>query len=113
MINNPFTSAIWKRAALIVPVLLLSLFSSRGQSQTATDSILVKGVIVSETNTPLSNITIGIEGSHQMPIVTNEAGEFSIKSSGVRNWLIISPVSNYKNKRVFLGHRKELGLFPD
>ena len=111
MINNPFTPANWKRAALIVPVLLLSLFSSHGQSQTAKDSISVKGVIVSETNTPLSNITISIEGSYQMPVVTNEAGEFNIKSSVGNNWLMISPVSDYKTKRVFLGHRKELKVY--
>ena len=111
MINNPFTSAIWKRAALIVPVLLLSLFSSQGQSQTAKDSIVVKGVIVSETNTPLSNVSISIEGSYQMPVVTNEAGEFNIKTSPGSNWLMISAVSDYKSKRVFLGHRKELKVY--
>lgn len=111
MINNPFTSAIWKRAALIVPVLLLSLFSSQGQSQTAKDSIIVKGVIVSETNTPLSNVSISIEGSYQMPVVTNEAGEFNIKTSPGSNWLMISPVSDYKTKRVFLGNRKELKVY--
>lgn len=111
MINNLFTPANWKRAALSVPVLLLSLFSSQGQSQTAKDSISVKGVIVSETNTPMSNISISIEGSYQMPVVTNEAGEFNIKSSVGNNWLMISPVSDYKTKRVFLGNRKELKVY--
>lgn len=111
MIKNLFTTANWKRAALIVPVLLLSLFSSRAQSQMAKDSILVKGVIVSGTNTPLSNITVSIEGSYQLPAVTNEAGEFSIKSSSGNNWLIISPVSDYKVKRVFLNNRKDLKVF--
>ena len=111
MIKNLFTTANWKRASLIVPVLLLSLFSSRGQSQTANDSIFVKGVIVSETNIPLSNITISIEGSYQMPVVTNDAGEFNIKLGAGNNWLIISPVSDYKTKRVFLGHRTALKVY--
>lgn len=111
MIKNLFTDANWKKAALVIPVLLLSLFSSQAQSTMAKDSILVKGVIVSGTNTPLSNITISIEGSGQMPAVSNEAGEFSIKSSAGNNWLIISPVSDYKTKRVFLNNRHDLKVY--
>jgi len=111
MINNLFTTANWKKAALIVPVLLLSLFLSKAQGQMTNDSILIKGVIVSGTNTPVSNITISIEGSSQLPVVTNDAGEFSIKSSAGDNWLNISPVSEYKNKRVFLNNRTELKVF--
>lgn len=111
MINNLFTIAPWKRAVLIVSVLLLSLSSSQAQNKLAQDSILVKGVIVSGTNTPLSNITISIEGSGQMPVVTNESGEFSIKSSGGNNWLIISPVSDFKVRRVFLNSRTQLKVY--
>jgi TonB-linked SusC/RagA family outer membrane protein len=111
MINNLFTIAPWKRAVLVVSVLLLSLYSSQAQDKLAQDSILVKGVIVSGTNTPLSNVTISIEGSRQMPVVTNEAGEFSIKSSVGNNWLIISPVSDYKVRRVFLNSRTQLKVY--
>ena len=111
MINNLFTTANWKKAALVVPVLLLSIWSSQAQGQMANDSILVKGVIVSGTNTPLSNVTVSIEGSYQMPVVTNEAGEFNIKSASGNNWLIISPVSDYKTKRIFLGKQNELKVF--
>lgn len=111
MIKNLFTDANWKRAALVVSVLLFSLFSSQAQSPTTNDSILVKGVVVSGTNTPLSNITISIEGSRQMPAVTNEAGEFTIKSSAGNNWLIISPVSDFKTTRVFLNNRRQLKVY--
>ena len=111
MINNLFTNANWKKATLIVPVLLLSLFSSQAQDQLAKDSILVQGVVVSGTNTPVSNITISIEGSSQVPVVTNDAGEFSIKSSAGNNWLVVSPVSDYKTKRVFLNNRNSLKVF--
>ncbi|MBA4409660.1 MAG: hypothetical protein C0397_09585 [Odoribacter sp.] len=111
MINNPFTIATWKSAALIIPVILLSFMTTHAQNTNAQDSIPVKGVIVSETDTPLPNITISVEGSRQMPVVTNEAGEFTIKSNSGNNWLIISPVSDYKTKRVFLSDRKELKVF--
>lgn len=111
MINNLFTIAPWKKAFLIVPVLLISYFSSQAQSNIAQDSILVKGVVVSGTNTPLSNITISIEGSGQLPAVTNDAGEFSIKSSSGDNWITISPVSDFKTKRIFLNNRNSLKVY--
>jgi len=111
MINNLFAIAPWKKAVLIIPVLLLSLFSSQAQTKLAQDSILVKGVIVSGTNTPISNITISIDGSNQQPVVTNDAGEFSIKSSAGNNWLIVSPASDYKTRRIFLNNRTELKLY--
>lgn len=111
MINKLFTLAPWRKAMLIVPVLLFGLYSSQAQPLAPGDSILVKGVIVSETNLPLSNITISIEGSGQMPVVTNDAGEFSIKSSSGDNWFVISPVSDFKTKRIFLNNRKELKVY--
>ncbi|MFY9153399.1 MAG: SusC/RagA family TonB-linked outer membrane protein [Prolixibacteraceae bacterium] len=111
MINKLFTLAPWKKAALIVPVLLFSLYSSQAQSKMPADSILVKGVIVSEANAPLSNITISIEGSAQMPVVTNDAGEFTIKASSGNSWFVVSPVSDYKTKRIFLNNRKQLKVF--
>lgn len=110
MINNLFTIAPWKKAVLVVPVLLWS-FVSQAQNNAVQDSILVKGVVVSGTNAPLSNITISIEGSRQMPVVTNDAGEFTIKSSNGNNWLVISPVSDYKTKRVFINNRNSLKVF--
>lgn len=111
MINKLFTLAPCKKVALIIPVLLLSLYSSKAQTQMPADSIVVKGIVVSGTNVPLSNITISIEGSGQMPVVTNDAGEFTIKSGTGDNWLMVSPVNTYKNKRIFLNDRTELKIF--
>lgn len=111
MIHKLFTIAPLRRAVPVVSLLLISIFASQAQNDMAQDSILVKGVIVSGTNTPLSNITISIEGSRQMPVISNEAGEFSIKSSSGDNWIIISPVSDYKTKRVFLNNRSELRVY--
>jgi TonB-linked SusC/RagA family outer membrane protein len=111
MINNLFTSANWKKAALVVTVLFVSIWSSRAQNAIGNDSILIKGVIVSANNKPLPNITISIEGSSQLPAVTNDAGEFSIRSAKGNNWLVISPVSDYKSKRIFLGNRQQLKVY--
>ena len=111
MIYNLFTIALTKRVVLIVSVLLLSFFSSQAQGNKDQDSILVKGVVVSGTNTPLSNISISIEGSSQRQVITNEAGEFSIKSETGNNWLNVSPASDYKTKRVFLNGRDQIKIY--
>lgn len=112
MINNPSTIATLKRVVLIVPVLLIGIITSfAGNNTTASDSILVKGVVVSGTNAPLSNITISIEGSREMPEVTNDAGEFSILTGPGDNWLIVSPVSDYKSKRIFLNKRDYIKIY--
>ena len=111
MINKLYTIVTLEKAALIVAVLLLSLYSSKAQNEMPHDSIVVKGIVVSESNTPLSNITVSIEGSKQTPVVTNDTGEFTIKSSTGVNWLVISPVSDFKTKRVFLNSRNELRIY--
>lgn len=111
MINNLFTVAPWKRVVLVVSVLLLAFYSSQAQDKLVQDSILVKGVVVSGTNAPQSNITISIEGSSQLPVVTNDAGEFTIKSSSGNNWLVISPVSDFKVRRIFLNNRNQLKIY--
>jgi hypothetical protein len=64
MINQLFTVAPWRRAVFIVPVLLFSLFSLHAQEKLAQDSIIVKGVIFSGTNMPLSNIK-SVAGNYQ------------------------------------------------
>lgn len=111
MINYIFTIAPWRRTVFIIPVLLFNLFSLQAQEKLAQDSIIVKGVIFSSKNIPLSNITINVEGSNQLPVVTNEAGEFHIKSNTGDCWLIISPVSDFKTKRVFLNSRQTLKIY--
>ena len=111
MIDNLFTITPCKRVLLIVPMLLMSLYSLTAQEKMAQDSIHVKGVIVSQTNTPLSNVTISVEGSSQLPVISNEAGEFSIKSNIANNWLVVSPVNDFKTKRIFLNGRNELKIY--
>jgi len=123
MINKLIPIGTWERAFLLIFVLIFSLSALQAQdlslqdtilvksNQPAKDSILVKGLIVSGTNAPLSNITVSIEGSAQLPVITNESGEFSIKAKAGDNWLIITPASDYKTKRVFVNNRSELTVF--
>lgn len=111
MTNKLLNFPNWRILALMSVVLLLSFHSVNAQAQTPADSLIVTGQVVSGTNLPLSNITISVEGSAQMPSVTNDAGEFTIKVSSGNSWLVISPVSDYKARRVFLNDRKALKVY--
>lgn len=62
----------------VVLLLLLSLFVRTGVQ--AQDSIRVTGVVVNGDNTPLAGVSIGVEGSFELPVVTDEKGRFSVVS---------------------------------
>jgi TonB-linked SusC/RagA family outer membrane protein len=91
------------KAILLVLFMATFLVPSRAQ-----DTTTVKGVIYSPFNEPLPNVSVSISGSLQRPAVTNEAGEFTIVSGSGNDWLIISPTSGYKTKRVLLNHRQNI-----
>jgi TonB-linked SusC/RagA family outer membrane protein len=94
------------RAIAIILFLGSSFMTSHAQ-----DTILIKGIILSEASRPLANISISIEGSTQMPVETNETGEFTLTSTSGSDWITISPADKYKMKRVYLNNRTELKIF--
>ncbi len=77
----------------------------------AQDTLRVKGTIVNGLNKPVSNVSVGIEGSFELPSVTNEAGEFTLAALSGNVWLSIAPSGEYKKKRVFLNNRTELKIY--
>ncbi len=105
MNNQSFLANIKKIAAATA---LLIFYVS---SVFAQDTLLVKGVIVNGLNKPLANVSVGVEGSFELPSVTNEAGEFTVVVASGSDWLNISPSGDYKKKRVFLNNRTELKIY--
>ena len=77
----------------------------------AQDTLRVKGTVVNGLNIPLANVSVGIEGSFELPSVTNEAGEFTIIALSGSDWINVSPSGDYKKKRVFLNNRTELKIY--
>jgi TonB-linked SusC/RagA family outer membrane protein len=77
----------------------------------AQDSLLIKGTVLTNAGVPVSNVSINIDGSYQQSVVTNDKGEFAIKSVSGNEWLVISPTGNYKEKRLFLNNRTNLKIF--
>jgi TonB-linked SusC/RagA family outer membrane protein len=77
----------------------------------AQDTIVVRGLILNGSGDPVSNVSIGVEKSFELPAVTNEQGEFSIKVLTGNEWLSINPISDYKDKRVYLNKRDEVVIY--
>lgn len=75
------------------------------------DTLLVTGTIVNPANQPVANVSVGVEGSFDLPTVTDENGSFSVKTLSGNNWLNISPSDNYQKKRVFLNNRSYIKVY--
>ncbi len=77
----------------------------------AQDTILVEGVVRSRINEPVPNVSVSIEGSAMLPVITNDSGEFQLLSSNGGNWIIISPTGDYKMRRIYLNNRQNLTIY--
>src|SRR5690554_5950431 len=75
------------------------------------DSIVINGTIVNGSNEPVQNVSVAVEGSFNLPAVTDENGNFRVVASSTSDWLNIEPTENYKPQRVFLNNRQELKIF--
>jgi TonB-linked SusC/RagA family outer membrane protein len=94
------------KAVLLGSVMMLSIF--RGNAQ---DTNIVRGTILSHLNQPVPQATVNIDGSSQLPVLTNHRGEFSLTSTSGEDWIIISAPEGYKQKRVFLNNRSRLTIY--
>ena len=94
----------YRFALLTLIMVLLALPSS------AQDPYIVNGLVISNGNKPVANVSISIEGSGQLPVVTDSTGAFSIETPARDGWIIVSPTGNYKKKRIFLNRRESLKI---
>jgi len=104
--NNQCLIANLKKIAAVTAMLVFGISTAYAQ-----DTLRVKGTVVNGLNKPISNVSVGIEGSFEMPSVTNEAGEFTVISLSGSDWLNVSPSADYKKKRVFLNNRTEIKIY--
>lgn len=95
-----------KTLPVIASLLMMNLFLSLAQ-----DSILIRGVVLSDLSQPLPDVSVNIEGSANLPSVTNEMGEFTLKATADEAWLIVSPAGDYKTKRIFLNNRTTIKIY--
>ena len=81
------------------------------QASYAQDSLLVKGTILDGADRPVQGVSVGVEGSFELPSVTDENGAFTLKSESGNVWLNIAPSSGYKAKRIFLDSQTDLKIY--
>ena len=86
---------IYRYALTVLIMVLGALQTTRSQ-----DSITVMGVVLSNGDKPVANVSISIEGSVQLPVVTDSTGKFSMEATAPDNWIIVAPTGNYKRKRI-------------
>jgi len=99
-------SANRKLFFLLIFIPALSFFSLQAQ-----DTVVVEGVVLSHLKQPVPDVTVSIEGSGLLPVVTDQTGRFRLKSTSGEDWIIVSPTGEYKRKRIFLNNRKKLTIY--
>ena len=81
IMNNQCFIANLKKIAVVTTMVLFGVLSVSAQ-----DTTQVKGIIVNGMNEPVSNVSVGVEGSFELPVITSETGEFTVKViSGLLN----------------------------
>lgn len=109
LINSAMNKFSIKQTLLGIMLAIVFLFAGT-ISLKAQESFSVKGVVVSPENKPIANVSIGVEGSKQMPAFSNENGEFEFSATDGNVWLGINPASEFKRKREFLGGRTSIKI---
>ena len=95
------------RNRIILPLFLGLLIPAVMAGQ---DSLVVKGIIKNSSGEGIPNVSVSIENSSRLPVVTDSEGNFEIYPESGDVWLIIDPASGYKDKRVYLNRRDDLTL---
>lgn len=93
------------RARVILPIFLglVIPLSLAGQ-----DSLVVKGIIKNSSGEGIPNVSVSIENSSRLPVVTDSEGRFEIIPESGEVWLFIDPATGYKQRRIYLNRRDEL-----
>ncbi len=107
-LQNMYNLTKLEKLILITILFVFGFTFTYAQEQ---ESIVVKGKIVNGINEPVPNVSVAVEGSYELPAVTDADGNFTVVASSKSDWLNIEPSSNYKSKRVFLNNRDEIKIF--
>ena len=96
------------RFILLTTILVFGYTFIYAQGQ---DSLIIKGKILNGSSDPVANVSVAVEGSFELPAVTDENGNFEVVASSKSDWLNVEPSSKYKTKRIFLNNRTSLTIY--
>jgi TonB-linked SusC/RagA family outer membrane protein len=103
--NNQFLK---KLSIIVIGTILLV---SGSQLTYAQDTLQVRGTVLNAAGEPVPNVSVGVEGSFELPAVSDESGRFTVNAITGSAWLNVNPSNDYKTKRVFLNNRTELTIY--
>jgi TonB-linked SusC/RagA family outer membrane protein len=75
------------------------------------DSIMVKGKVLNSSGIPIQNVSVAVDGSSDLPYLTNDSGEFFVWAGSGNDWLTITPSAGYKSKQVYLNNRDVIVIY--
>jgi len=90
---------------------LLAIIFSLTSSLLAQDTLTVTGIVKSSLQQPVANVSVSVEGSTMLPVVTDSSGAFTLQVESGNDWLIISPTGDLKMRRIFLNERTDLTIY--
>ncbi len=77
----------------------------------AQDTVLFKGVIWSGIRKPVPNVSVSVEGSSQLPVVTDTSGMFELPVPRGGAWINVSPTGAFKRRRIFLNNQEAMTIY--
>ena len=92
---------------IILATVMLNLFltfPALGQ-----DSKMLTGIVLNDAKQPVSDVTINIPGSK--PVYTNKDGVFNIERVNNNEWLFITPLEKYSNKKILLTNQDSITIY--
>jgi TonB-linked SusC/RagA family outer membrane protein len=107
-VNKIINPTKHKMPAVLAVMLIAGILTANGQ-----DPLLIKGKVVDGSNRPVENVSVGIEGSVEIPVVTDSNGEFTLKTESGEIWLNVAPSSAFKTKRFYLNKQTEVTIYLD
>ncbi len=100
---------IFKKKSLAGLVAMALLLATCTVSN-AQDSIRINGIVQSIEKIPVENVSVSIEGSIDLPVLTNKEGEFTMNLPSENVLLMFSSTEGFKNKRVHVNGRRSLNV---
>ena len=104
LFNN---SGFIRRAFLLCSLILVVKLTST----MAQDSLRVEGIVLSQANIPVSEVSISVEGSEAIPVVSDSTGKFTLVVPVGSDWIIVSPAGDFKKQRIFLNSRSNITVY--
>jgi TonB-linked SusC/RagA family outer membrane protein len=72
---------------------------------------VITGKILNSRNQPVKDVAVNYEGSEGSPVITDSTGQFIIEVPTGDEWLSISPLGGYLDKRVYLNRQNEIEIY--